>query len=220
LIFLPNTPLFEFQNDLALYSLMKIKNTRSLLAQQRDRHVLMCKKRAALSDVLKRLQNTSIHAIKILADLCNLSDEMISSGNVVCSKVQHAVSVCDAGSLAVAGSVAAIGVATASIASAGDDQNQLHAVVATMQTVLQNINVHQSVVGDDLYVMYTAHKCAVDVHEQALSAIEQGLGQELESALQCSTCGGSAEAVYAARTGLCKMCYQAMCSANNTGWSN
>jgi hypothetical protein len=197
---------------------MKIKNTRNLLAQQSERHILMRRKREALSDVLKRLQSTSAHAIKILGDLYNLSEETISTGNVVCSKVQHAVAVCDPGSLAVAGSVAAIGVATASAANAGDDQVKLHTVVTTMQTVCQNILDNQSALGDDLYVMYTAHKCAVDAHAQALLAIEQGLGHELASGVKCSSCGRSAEVVYAARTGLCKMCYQAVSDATNTGW--
>ncbi|KAJ1465476.1 hypothetical protein T484DRAFT_1757388 [Baffinella frigidus] len=156
--------------------------------------------------------------MKLLGELQNASEEFVSFGNAVCSKVQHAVTVCDPHSLAVAGSVAAIGVANDSVVRTGADQSSLSEVVATMQGVFQDILDHQGVLGEDLRVMHTAHMCAVDAHSQALFAIEQGVGQQPENSLCCATCGGDAEAVYAARTGLCKMCHDAAGGEMNTGW--
>jgi thiamine phosphate synthase YjbQ (UPF0047 family) len=197
---------------------MKTKHVKNLLAQQRDRHIIICKKRKALYVVLKNMRITSENAIKLLGDIQNASEEFVSIGAMVCSKVQHAVTVCDPGSLAVAGSVVAVDVATASVERADADQYVLQDMVTTMQEVCQGIVKNQGVLCDDLSVMHTAHICAADVHSQALFAIEQGVGQEPETGLLCAVCGRDAEPVYAARTGTCKTCHDAAGDVSNTGW--
>ena len=59
-----------------------------------------------------------------------------------------------------------------------------------------------------------------DAHAQALHALEKGLGHQTEASLCCASCMQPAEAVYAARTGMCKLCHEkAAADAVNSGWA-
>ena len=87
-----------------------------------------------------------------------------------------------------------------------------------MQGVCEEVLEHQGVMCEDLCVMHTSLMCAADAHSQALIAIEQGVGQQPISGLQCAVCGRNAEAAYAARTGLCKTCLDTANDEMKTGW--
>ena len=196
----------------------KTKNVRNLIAQQRERHSVLRKKRDALSIAMKQITATSNRAISLLVDLHNASEEFVSFGAMVCSKVQHAVSVCDPDSLAVAGSVVAIEVAKSSVAHTASDQHLLQNAIISMTDICESIHNHQDSVCQDLAAMHEAHMCAADAHSLALLAIEQGHGSTLHKALHCVSCDGNAEAVYAARTGMCKKCHDATICESRTGW--
>ena len=69
----------------------------------------------------------------------------------------------------------------------------------------------------DAQALYTPEK---DAHAQALHALEKGLGHQTEASLCCASCMQPAEAVYAARTGMCKLCHEkAAADAVNSGWA-
>jgi hypothetical protein len=197
---------------------MKTKHVRNLLAQQRERHIVLCKKRDALQCMIKKMNTCSKNAIKLLGDIQNSSEEFVSFGTAVISKVQHAVTVCDPLSLAVAGSITSIDVARSSVQRADVDQCAVQHMAMMMQGVCEETLDHQGVMCEDLRVMHTALMCAADAHSQALFAIEQGVGQQPISGLHCAVCGRRAEAAYAARTGLCKTCHDAANDATKTGW--
>jgi hypothetical protein len=198
---------------------MKTKHVRNLLAQQRERHIVLCKKRDALQCVMKTMNTSSKNAIKLLGDIQNSSEEFVSFGTAVISKVQHAVTVCDPLSLAVAGSITSIDVARSSVERADAGQCAVQTMATQMQGVCEEVLEHQCVMCEDLGVMHTSLMCAADAHSQALSAIEQqGVGQQPISGLQCAVCFGDAEAAYAARTGLCKKCHDTANDEMKTGW--
>ena len=196
-----------------------MKSVKSLCLQQRHRYSEMIIKRKALRGVLQRVQKTSEHAVRLLKELQSIQEECLSSGSVVCSKVQHAVADCDPGSLAVAGSVAAIELASVSVARAGTEAINVCGFFTSMQDSFECAVAQQRETQDDLNAMCNAHSCAVDIHSLALTALERGLGHETTSALCCASCMGDAEAVYAARTGMCKLCHEkAAVDAVNSGW--
>jgi hypothetical protein len=220
-----------------------MKSLHGICAQQRVRRELMAVKRKAIQGVLKRIHVTSRSAMLLLKELQCLHEECLSVGSVVCSKVQHSVANCDPGSIAVAGSVAAIELASVSVARAGVEVERVCGLVAAMQHGFDGSIAQQHMVQQDLYAMCKVHSCAMDVHTgalealeqglshdaglldttdthaQALAAIENGLGYETGSGLCCANCMGEAQAVYAARTGMCKTCHEnAAVDALNSGW--
>lgn len=196
-----------------------MKTVHTICVEQRRRHSQMAAKRTVLRGVLKRIQKTSENAIQSLKDLQNMHEDCLSVGSVVCSKVQHSVADCDPSSASVAGSVAALELAKGGVASAGADVARMCDLLTVMQGTFEDVLSQQREAQDNLYAMCTTHACAADVHAQALSALEKGLGYELEPGLRCASCMGAAEAVYAARTGMCKTCHeQAAVDAVNSGW--
>jgi hypothetical protein len=118
----------------------------------------------------------------------------------------------------VAGSVVAIEVAKSSVAHTASDQHLLQNAIISMTDICESIHNHQDSVCQDLTAMHEAHMCAADAHSLALLAIEQGHGSTLHKALHCVSCDGNAEAVYAARTGMCKKCHDATICESRTGW--
>jgi HPt (histidine-containing phosphotransfer) domain-containing protein len=196
-----------------------MKSVKSLCLQQRHRHALMREKRKALRGVLQRLQHTSESAIRLLKELQSVQEECLSVGSMVCSKVQHSVVDSDPCSLAVAGSVAAIELATDSVARASTDSVKLCRLFTTMQDSFEQAISQQRETQEDLSAMCSTHSCATDVHSLALAALEKGLGYETEPGLCCASCMGSAEVVYAARTGMCKKCHdKASFDVVNSSW--
>jgi hypothetical protein len=222
----------------------EMRSLHGICAQQRVRRDLMVVKCKALQGVLKRIQVTSKSAILFLKELQFLHEECLSTGSVVCSKVQHSVADCDPGSLAVAGSVAAIDLASVSVARAGAEVVRVCGLITAMQDGFKDVSAQQRETQDDLYAMCNAHSCATDihavaladiekglgcdpasgcdvsdVHAQALAALEKGLGYETGSGLKCANCMEDAQAVYAARTGMCKTCHEkTTADALNSGW--
>ena len=202
-----------------IFEVAIIKSVHGICAQQRARHDMMVVKQKALHGVLKRIQITSKSAILLLKDLQCMQEECLSVGHVVCSKVQHSVTECDPGSPAVAGSVAAIGLATVSVARAGNEVEKVCKLITAIQGSFDDATAQQKEAQDDLCAMCNVHSCATDVHALALNALETGLGHEPGSGLQCASCMGDAQAVYAARTGMCRTCHEkAVADAMDSGW--
>ena len=143
---------------------MKTKHVRNLIAQQRERHSVLCKKRDALYIVMKKMTTTSDTAIGLLKDLQNASEEFVSFETAICSKVQHAVSVCDPDSLAVAGCLATLEVASTSVASTDVDQYSLQTVVTSMADICQGIQGKQEALCQDLlcyaHCAYVCCRCS------------------------------------------------------------
>jgi hypothetical protein len=54
--------------------------------------------------------------------------------------------------------------------------------------------------------MCDTHQHAFDIHSHAVDAIEDGFGTVSDPDIICAGCGGAAEPLYAARTGLCMTC--------------
>ena len=196
-----------------------MKSVRSLWLQQRDRHAVMRIKQTALREVLRRVQKTSKSAVRLMEELQSNQEECLSIGGVVCSEIQHSVADCDPDSLAVAGSVAAIELATVGVARAGTAAAKLRGLVAAMQGSSDDVIAQQRETDAHLCAMYNAHCYAIDTH--SLAAIDEGLGHmdaETPGVLCCASCNGDAEAVYAARTGMCKTCHEKASDAVDCGW--
>jgi hypothetical protein len=197
-----------------------MKCVRRLCESQRGHMTDIISKQDTLRDQLGVLRSTTASVIKLLGDLQAIHEECLDIGVMLCSKVQHAVSVSDRQSLAVAGSVAAIDAVRVSFTYAERDQISLQGVCTEMHKIGERILIHQTAVQQDLKAMSNAHSCAVDVHAPALVALRNGMNPKVtEAGLCCTSCGMGADPVYAARTGLCKTCHENDIEATNVGWS-
>ena len=188
-------------------ALTKVKG---MCVDQRQRLVGLKAKRKGLVALLKSLRTSSDRAIELFGQIQNLHETCLSVGNVVCSKVQHAVALSDADSTAVAGSVAAIDLATENVAISSNKGCEIIRVHSQLHKILDSaMSSHKHTI-DVLEAMCNTHDCAVVVHEHALTVIE------LDTTLQCMVCKCIPESAYVARTGMCKNCLQEV--SVNSGW--
>jgi hypothetical protein len=179
-----------------------LTKVKTLGVEQRQCCVAMNAKLKGLAILLKSLRTNSQRAIEMLGQLQNIHETCLSVGNVVCSKVQHAVALDDADSFAVAGSVAAIQLATENVTISSHVGGKfLHAVDQLHQAMDSAVYSHKRT-GDLLEAMCNTHDCAIVIHAHELEVIES------ETTLACVTCKHIPGIVNAAHTEMCNTCLE------------
>ena len=177
-----------------------------LCRQQRERRESTRETRHKLAAVLHSIRQNSMRAITLLGQLQNQNETCLAQGNVICSKIQHAVIECDPNSVSVAACVNAIDVAVTKIATSSSDSvcfiQKLHA----FSEVSAQLSQSQKTTSASLKAMSDAHQDAYDVHSFAVDALENGFGVRCTDQILCACCGGNTELMYAARTGMCETC--------------
>jgi hypothetical protein len=186
---------------------------------QRIRKGIIHKTRIKLEAVLRVMRDSSKRAIDLLGQLQNENDGCLLQGNVICSKIQHAVAECNPGSIAVAAVVASIDYATSTITETSAMSLDVMRATEQLNEVSRKIVILQKRANDSLDVMCEANQHALDIHVEAVNAIEAGFGTEPEPGMQCAICGGDAEPIYAARTGMCLKCVNESKDLSQSGWT-
>jgi hypothetical protein len=190
-----------------------------LCKNQRQRKEVIRTLRIKLASALLKMRDSSKRAIDLLGQLQNENDGFLLQGNVICSKIQHAVVECDPDSIAVAAAVVSIDSATCSVASTSALSVDVVRATQQFNDVAMQIIASQKKTNDFLDVMCEAHQHAFDVHEKAVDAIQNGFGTESGPGIQCASCGGDAEPIYAARTGMCLKCVKHSADMSLSGWT-
>jgi hypothetical protein len=177
-----------------------------LCKQQRERKEVIRTTRFNLASAMRRMKESSGRAIALLGQLQNENETCLAAGNVICSKIQHAVIVCDPDSTTVAAAVASIDAATTALTNTSSVSIDLIRKAQQFNDVSINLENSQKVANDMLDDMCATHESAFDIHELAVNAIEKGFGTKSDYRIPCAGCGEDAEPVYAARTGMCMKC--------------
>lgn len=188
-----------------------------LCKNQRARKESIRLTRIKLEAVLHVMKQSSQRAIGLLGLLQNENELCLSEGNVICSKIQHAVVVCDPDSVAVAEASETIHSATCGLNSTSAMSVDVLRVLESFSDVSTKVMISQKKTNDKLDIMCDAHQHAFDVHEQAVEAIEKAFGNMPVKGIPCANCGGDAEPVYAARTGMCFKCVKE--PTDGSGWT-
>lgn len=190
-----------------------------LCKNQRLRKEVIRATRLKLEIVLRSIRESSKRAIDLLGHLQNENDGCLLQGNVICSKIQHAVVLCDPESIAVATAVASIDSATCSMIDTSSMSIDVVRVVEQFTDVVLKLSASQKKTNILLDEMCDAHQYAFDIHEKAVHAIEACFGTEPESCIQCASCGGCADPICAARTGMCFKCVNESSDLSLSGWT-
>jgi hypothetical protein len=188
-----------------------------LCKRQRERKDLIHETRLKLAAVLQAMRESSSRAMTLLGQLQNENEVCLAVGNVICSKIQHAVIVCDPDSAAVAASVTAIDDAVVAVSNSSSVSLDVLREVQAFTEVSSKLTRTQKTTNTALDGMCEAHQHAFDIHSNAVDAIENGFGIMPEPDIICVSCGRGAELLSAARTGMCLEC--ATQNRDESGWT-
>jgi hypothetical protein len=188
-----------------------------LCKRQRERKESIRETRIKLAAVLQVMRDSSSRAITLLGQLQNENEVCLAEGNVICSKIQHAVIACDPDSASVAACVVSILGATTDVTESSSASGNLLRVVQTLHEATSKLMRDQRTSNAALDEMVHAHQHAYDIHSHAVEAIENGFGTVPDPEIICASCGGGAEPLCAARTGMCMECVTQ--NRDESGWT-
>jgi hypothetical protein len=202
------------QHDLFFLHMTRLSQ---LCKQQRERKDSIRETRHRLAAVLQIIRHNSSRAMTLLGQLQNEHEICLAQGNVICSKIQHAVIESDPDSASVAACVTAIDNAISDIAKSSSVSVRFLNHMQTLGNVSIELTQSHKNTNVALVGMSDTHQHAFDIHSFAVDAIENGFGATNTTDITCADCGEFSELVYAARTGMCQTCakkYQ-----DESGWT-